>query len=271
MKGKKLDLSVEDVLRKLKAGDLTIEEAKRKLAALNIRRISDLARLDTRRAHRIGVPEVILAEGKSPEAVARTAKKMAEESGYALVTRATEGHLRGLRAVLSRDFELDHNERARTVVVKRRGHVFPKLGKVGVLAAGTADIPVAEEVAVSAEVMGCEVIKAYDVGIAGIHRLFEPLREMTDEGVSAVVAVAGNGGVPAIGRGQPRGCARRRRANLHRLRGWHQGPGGAHDDAPELLAEVGRGQHRQRVRGGGLRGPHSQAIEGGKSRLNGID
>jgi len=199
MKGKKLDLSVEDVLRRLKAGDLTIEEVKRKLAAFNIRQISELARLDTRRAHRIGVPEVVLAEGKSPEAVARTAKKMAEESGYALVTRVTEEHLKGLRAMLSRDFKLDYNERARTVVVKRVGYVFPKVGRVGVLAAGTADIPVAEEAAVAAEIMGCEVVKAYDVGIAGIHRLFEPLRKMTDEGVSAVVAVAGmEGALPSV-------------------------------------------------------------------------
>jgi len=199
MRVKKLDLSVEDVLRKLRAGDLSIEEAKRKLAAFNIRQISDLARLDTCRANRIGVPEAILAEGKSPETVARAAATMAEESGYALVTRVTKGHLKRLQTLPSRDFKLDYNERARTVVVKRRGHVFPKVGKVGVVAAGTADVPVAEEVAVAAEVMGCGVIKAYDVGIAGIHRLFEPLGKMMDEGVSAVVAVAGmEGALPSV-------------------------------------------------------------------------
>ena len=198
MKSKKLDLSVEDVLRKLKAGDLTIGEAKSRLAALNIKRISDLARLDTNRAHRIGVPEVVLAEGKSSETVARAAAKMAEESGYVLVTRVARGHLKRLRA-LQKGFELDYNERARTVIVKRRGHVFPKVGKVGVLAAGTADVPVAEEAAVAVEVMGCEVIKAYDVGIAGIHRLFGPLERMADEGVAAVIAVAGmEGALPSV-------------------------------------------------------------------------
>lgn len=199
MRRKKLDLGVEDILRKLKAGDLTVEEAKRKLAVLNIRRISDLARLDTRRAHRIGVPEVILAEGKSPEAVARAAATMVEEIGYALVTRVTRGHLKRLRVTLSRGFELDYNKMARAVVVKRRGHVFPKVGRVGVLAAGTADTPVAEEATVAAEVMGCEVIKAYDVGIAGIHRLFEPIKRMIDKGVVAVVVVAGmEGSLPSV-------------------------------------------------------------------------
>jgi NCAIR mutase (PurE)-related protein len=199
MKGKKLDLNVEDVLRKLKAGNLTIVEAKRKLSALNIKQISDFARLDSRRAHRIGVPEVVLADGKSPEAVARSAATMAEESGYALVTRITKEHLKKLRTLSSRNFKLDYNERARTVVVKREGHVFPKVGKVGLLAAGTADIPVAEEAAVAAGVMGCEVIKAFDVGIAGIHRLFDPLGKMMNKGVSAVVAVAGmEGALPSV-------------------------------------------------------------------------
>jgi NCAIR mutase (PurE)-related protein len=199
MKTKKLDLNVEDVLRKLKAGDLTIGEAKRKLSALNIKQISDLARLDARRAHRIGVPEVVLANGKSPEVVARSAATMAEESGYALVTRITKEHLKKLRGLSSRNFKLDYNERARTVVVTRKGHVFPKVGKVGLLAAGTADIPVAEEAAVAAGVMGCKVIKAFDVGIAGIHRLFDPLGKMMNEGVSAVVAVAGmEGALPSV-------------------------------------------------------------------------
>jgi NCAIR mutase (PurE)-related protein len=199
VKTKKLDLNVEDVLRKLKAGSLTIEEAKRKLSALNIKQVSDLARLDARRAHRIGVPEAVLADGKSPEAVTRSAATMAEESGYALVTRITKEHLKNLRALSSRNFKLDYNKRARTVVITRGGHVFPKMGKVGLLAAGTADIPVAEEAAVAAEVMGCEVIKAFDVGIAGLHRLFEPLGKMMNEGVSVVVAVAGmEGALPSV-------------------------------------------------------------------------
>lgn len=196
---KTLDLEVEDVLRKLLSGELTLEQAKRRLAAINVKRIADLARLDTRRALRVGVPEAILAEGKSPEASARAAITMAREAGYSLITRAGKEHLKKLKACLPKGFELEHNERARTIVVKRRGYAFPKLGKIGVLAAGTADIPVAEEASVAAQVMGCEVLKAYDVGVAGIHRLFEPLRRMIDEGVVAIVVVAGmEGALPSV-------------------------------------------------------------------------
>lgn len=196
---KTLDLDVEDVLKKLLSGELTVKQAKRRLAAINVKRIADLARLDTRRAIRAGVPEAILAEGKSPKDSARAAIAMAREAGYALITRAGKEHLEELKARLPKGFELEYNERARTMVVRRRGYAFPKAGKIGLLAAGTADIPVAEEASVAAQVMGCEVLKAYDVGVAGIHRLFEPLKRMIDEGVAAIVVVAGmEGALPSV-------------------------------------------------------------------------
>ncbi len=196
---KELITDVEGVLNALLTGKLTVEQAKRKLAALNIKRIGDLARLDVERIHRIGIPEVVLAEGKNPETVAKAAFALASTSGYALVTRVSKEHLKLIQKELRKDFEVDHNSKARTVVVRKKGHLFPKRGKIGVLAAGTADVPVAEEAAVSAEVMGCEVLKAYDVGVAGIHRLFEPLKHMVEQGVAAIVVVAGmEGTLPSL-------------------------------------------------------------------------
>ncbi len=194
-----LDLSVEEALRKLLDGKLTIEEAKRKLSALNIERVADLARLDLGRAHRTGVPELILAEGKEPNQAREIAILAAGENGYALVTRVDERAAEALGKDLPAGLKSEHNQRARTVLVRAEGYEFPELGKVGVLAAGTADIPVAEEASVAAEVMGCEAIRAYDVGVAGLHRLFEPLERMASEGVGAVVAVAGmEGALPSV-------------------------------------------------------------------------
>jgi len=196
---KELSVNVAAVLKKLLRGEMTLEEAERKLVALNVRRIRQLARLDVDRTHRTGVPEVVLADGKSPEIVAKAAEAMAQASGYALVTRLQDAHLRAIRAKLRTKFELEHNPQARTVLLKKRSHVFPKCGKVGVLAAGTSDVPVAEEAAVVAGVMGCEVLKAYDVGVAGIHRLFEPLENMMKAGVSAIVVAAGmEGTLPSL-------------------------------------------------------------------------
>lgn len=196
---KELITDVEGVLNALLAGKLTVGQAKRKLAALNIKRIGDLARLDVERIHRIGIPEVVLAEGKNPETVAKAAVALASTSGYSLVTRASKEHLKLIQKELRKDFEVEHNSKARTVVVRKKGHLFPTRGKIGILAAGTADVPVAEEAAVSAEVMGCEVLKAYDVGVAGIHRLFEPLKHMVEQGVAAIVVVAGmEGTLPSL-------------------------------------------------------------------------
>lgn len=198
-KAREFAVDVEAILRGLLRGELTIEQAERRLAALNVRRIKDLAKPDVKRAYRIGVPEAVLAEGKDPRTVAEVAVASAGASGYALVTRINKAHLRAIKARLRSGFELEHNPRARTVLVKKRGHVFPRDGKIGLLAAGTADVPVAEEAAVAAEVMGCEVLKAYDVGVAGIHRLFGPLERMVKEGVSAFVVVAGmEGTLPSL-------------------------------------------------------------------------
>ena len=196
---KELITDVEGVLNSLLAGKITGKQAKRKLAVLNIKVISDLARLDVGRIHRIGIPEVLLAEGKNPETVAKSAVALASTSGYALVTRVSKKHLKLIQSRLRRDFEVEYNPKARTIIVKKKGHLFPKRGKIGVLAAGTADVPVAEEAAVAAEVMGCEVLKAYDVGVAGIHRLFKPLGRMVEKGVTSIVVVAGmEGTLPSL-------------------------------------------------------------------------
>ncbi len=83
--------------------------------------------------------------------------------------------------------------------MQKRGYEFEKTGKIGLIAAGTADLPVAEEARVVAEVCGCEVIKAYDVGIAGIHRLVEPLEEIVNANVAAIIVVAGmEGALPSV-------------------------------------------------------------------------
>lgn len=182
---------MEDVLRALLNGKIDIATAKNKLRVLNIKRVAEVAKLDVNRAQRTGAPEAILAQDKHPEDVRRLALAMAEENGYVLITRVKEDDVAELESNLPDGYELIRNQKARTVILKREGHTFPKTGRIGVLAAGTADISVAEEVVVTAEVMGCEVIKAYDVGVAGIHRLYDPLTEMLEKNVAAIVVVAG--------------------------------------------------------------------------------
>jgi NCAIR mutase (PurE)-related protein len=182
---------VEEILKDLLDGKIDIVTAKNKLRVTNIKAVAEVAKLDINRAQRTGAPEAILAQGKSSEDVQKLALAMVQENGYVLITRAKEEDIALLKDKLPEGYELNINQRARTVILKRQDYLFPKAGKIGLLAAGTADISLAEEVVVTAEVMGCTVIKAYDVGVAGIHRLYGPLTEMLEEKVSAIVVVAG--------------------------------------------------------------------------------
>jgi NCAIR mutase (PurE)-related protein len=193
---------MEEILKRFASGKIDIEEACKELKSENVRRVKDFARIDVNRPYRTSIPEIIFAEGKSSSEVADIAMALATAKGFALISRAREKDATEIKKRVeeeNEEFEIDYNEVAKTIIVKKRGYEFEKTGKIGLIAAGTADIPVAEEARVVAEVCGCEVIKAYDVGIAGIHRLVEPLEEIVNEGVAAIIVVAGmEGALPSV-------------------------------------------------------------------------
>ena len=192
---------MKEVLKRVAQGELSIEEALKVLKSERIKELKDFARIDLSRAQRTGIPEIIFAAGKSSTEVAEIAMAHATAKGFALVSRAREGDAEELKKRLNEDkgLEVDYNQTARTILVKRPGYAFEKHGKIGLIAAGTADRPVAEEARVVAEVCGCEVIKAYDVGIAGIHRLAAPLEHLVNAEVAAIIVVAGmEGALPSV-------------------------------------------------------------------------
>jgi NCAIR mutase (PurE)-related protein len=192
---------MDEILKKVARGDLSIEEASKELKSQQLEQLKDFARIDLGRTQRTGIPEVIFAEGKSSSDIADIAMAHATAKGFALVSRARAEDAEALttRLIEDNDFDVEYNQAARTILVKHRSHSFEKRGKIGIVAAGTADIPVAEEARVVAEVCGCDVIKAYDVGIAGIHRLAAPLEELVKEDVAALVVVAGmEGALPSV-------------------------------------------------------------------------
>jgi pyridinium-3,5-biscarboxylic acid mononucleotide synthase len=165
--------------------------------------IEGFAKLDVHRSDRTGIPEAILAEGKTTDQVVEAMRRMAEASGVALATRVSEACAAAIKRGLGKKLHVERNALGRTIVVRKKGiGAGPRRGKIAILAAGTSDIPTAEEARVTAEVMGCEVLAHYDVGIAGIHRLLEPLREVLTNEVSAIVVVAGmEGALPSVVRG----------------------------------------------------------------------
>ena len=165
--------------------------------------VEGFAKLDVHRSERTGIPEAILAEGKTHAQVVEALRRMAEASGVALATRVSEECAVAIKRGLGKKLQIERNALGRTVIVRKKGVATPRSGgKIAILAAGTSDIPTAEEARVTAEVMGCQVLAHYDVGIAGIHRLLEPLRDVLSNDVSAIVVVAGmEGALPSVVRG----------------------------------------------------------------------
>lgn len=164
--------------------------------------VRDFARLDLDRVARKGVPEVVYAAGKTPAQVVAIVERMLAANGRAIVSRVGEAQYAALRTALGHLDELVIERQADypTVVARRRDVTNPRTGgHVGILTAGTSDLPVADEARVMAEAMGCRVTLICDVGVAGLHRLFEPLQRLLTDAVGALIVAAGmDGALPSV-------------------------------------------------------------------------
>ncbi len=178
----------------------SMREIQRKNRLLAVTDLSKLARLDVGREIRKGLPEVILAEGKEPDDVARIVGKMVARTGRAIVSRASQKHLRAVKFKGEDRLKIDYEPRSRMILIKSKSYrVNRSGGRVGILTAGTSDIPIAEEAKIITEEMGCETKSFYDVGVAGLHRLFEPLKDLLRWDVDVILVVAGReGALPTV-------------------------------------------------------------------------
>lgn len=192
-------MSIDEILLKLKRGTITVEDAKKSLELLSVINVENFAKLDVCRGIRKGVPEIVYAENKTPTETVKIAEKMAKRSGRAIISRLSENHLKELRK-LKKKFKVEIFKKARMVVISLSTSTLARMGgRVGVLTAGTADIGIAEEASIVLREAGCEVYTAYDVGVAGFHRLLGPLREMIAKDVDVIIVVAGmEGALPSV-------------------------------------------------------------------------
>lgn len=183
------------ILRRLLAGELTEVEAELELRRVQLEELGGRARLDLGRSGRRSLPEVVMAEGKSPAEAARLALALAREQGQGLVSRLGAEHRQALEAEAIRTgFELRWYGRAARLL--RPGFSpEPRAGRVAVLTAGTADLEAAQEVLMVVEACGLQVRLLADVGVAGLHRLVEPLPELLSWDPDVLVVAAGMDGV----------------------------------------------------------------------------
>ena len=175
---------IKTLLREVKAGEISEEDAYEQLKELPYKEM-DFANLDNHRRIRTGFPEVVYCEGKTPHQIRDIFAELSKH-GTVMGTRASEKDFAAVKQKLP---EAEYHEAARIIVYKSgKDADDAPIGKVAVVSAGTADIPVAEEAAVTAETLGNEVIRVYDVGVSGIHRLFDKLDLIRSADVLIVVA-----------------------------------------------------------------------------------
>lgn len=159
------------------------------------------ARPDFDRLRRKGVPEVILADRKGVDDALAIARRFLEAEGRAILSRVPEALATRLQDEFAGQAGVEWFPACRAAVLRLPGVAPPESGgRVGVLTAGTSDIPQAEEAALVCREMGCRVHTAYDVGVAGLHRLFDPLeRLLNEEEVDVLIVAAGmDGALPSV-------------------------------------------------------------------------
>ena len=187
---------LQELLRDVQTGAVTPEAAQdRLLQVLRQSPFEDLgfARVDHHRSIRQGFPEVVFGPGKTPEQIAAIAERIVHAGHSLLVTRTTE---EAFDQVAGRVPDADYHPLPR-LITRRSGDVAAGRGTLVIAAAGTADLPVAEEAAVSAEIMGNTVDRLYDVGVAGLHRLLSEHARLAAARV--VIVVAGmEGALPSV-------------------------------------------------------------------------
>jgi NCAIR mutase (PurE)-related protein len=189
--------SIINLLRSVASGDRAPEDAARLLHDLSTAELAAgdriEARIDHQREARCGFPEVIFCLGKTAEQVASIAVEILSRADVVLATRVSDEQAAALASAVP---DACHDPLARLAWVDRR-ETRPAEGSVVVASGGTADIPVAEEAARTAELMGCAVTRLYDVGIAGVHRVLAHTETLRDARV--VIAVAGmEGALPSL-------------------------------------------------------------------------
>jgi len=183
---------LKKILERVQSGGLGLDEAMQKLKSLPYEDLG-FAVVDHHRHLRQGGPEVIFCEGKTVEQITRIAESMLAHGSDVLATRATPEVADALKSL---NKKAAYNGDAGAVVI-RRSRKKPGRGRVLVVSAGTADMPVAEESAVTAEFMGSRVERMYDVGVSGIHRLFG--RKELIFRARVIVVVAGmDGALPSV-------------------------------------------------------------------------
>ena len=192
---------MKDILERLASGQLDVDEAEKLLKAENILEFDDIVKFDIKRSERTGFPEAIFSPSKDYDDLIAIIRNYLEKSSQNLIiTKLSDERYERIIGDLGEDsFIFDYNRRAQILIIRREIKKSEPIAKIGIITAGTSDINIAEEARVIVEEGGCEAITSYDIGVAGIHRLFPQIAHMVSEGVRAFIVCAGmEGALPSV-------------------------------------------------------------------------
>jgi NCAIR mutase (PurE)-related protein len=185
-------MEIRKILEKLARGEMSVTAAEQELRIYSIEYVEkNLAKIDPLRELRSGIPEVIFAQGKEFKDLLKIILVTVSKKKFAVISKVSTEY----KESLCKDLEMNNLKLSKginTILVSTKLHKFHKRnGKVGILCAGTSDIKIAEEAKIMAEVMGCETVIEYDVGISGIHRTLKAIAKIIDAKVHIIIVVAG--------------------------------------------------------------------------------
>lgn len=184
-------MEIQEILESLESGKITAKNAKKLLSLYSIEKVGKIAQIDINRKSRRGIPEVIFAENKELDEIKKIIKKTLEKTNSVVVSRINKKDYQKVISFAKKSgIKCKVGEKSSTVLLFKKPIKF-KGGKIGIITAGTSDIRIAEESRLMCEAMNCKCITSFDVGVAGIQRIFPVLKEMIEEEVDCIIVVAG--------------------------------------------------------------------------------
>jgi len=190
-------LNVEQIFQSLQKGKISPSKAKKLLSLYSIEKISNIAQIDTGRKNRKGIPEIIFGERKQLLDLKKIIKKTLSKNNEVLVSRIKKkDYSKILEFSKKNKYKIKKGKNTSALLIYKN-NIKKTGGKVGIIAAGTSDIGVGEEAKLVCESMNCDCICSYDVGIAGLHRIFPVIKQFIESEVGVIIVVAGMEGALA--------------------------------------------------------------------------
>ena len=190
-------MEINEILELVKENKIPIKNAKKLLSIYSIEEIENIAKIDVNRRTRRGIPEVVFAETKELDEIKKIIKKFLEKTNSVMISRLKKEDYKKIINYAKRlKFKIKTGKNSSSILLYKKP-IKENGGKIGILAAGTSDIGIAEESRLMCEAMNCKCITSYDVGVAGIQRIFPILKRMIREDVDCIIVVAGMEGALA--------------------------------------------------------------------------